>query len=187
MIWVTSDLHFGHDQPFVWQLRGYNSVEDMNLQQVQKFNSVVSDDDEVWILGDLVVGNIEGGLQFLKLLKGKIHVCLGNHDSDKRAQAYKDLGWDVQLCARFKYKKIQFYLSHFPTVTTNFEDQAIWQATINIYGHTHQATNFYKDEYWMYHAGVDSHDGYPVSLDQVLQELRERTKKILTKGEKYDY
>jgi len=24
----------------------------------------------------------------------------------------------------------------------------------------------------MYHVGVDSHDGYPVSLDQVLEDIR---------------
>jgi calcineurin-like phosphoesterase family protein len=176
-IWLTSDLHLGHDREFIWGALGYADVNEMNIKQIEKFNSVVSDEDEVWILGDLVLGDIEGGLALLKQLKGKIHVCLGNHDSAKREQAYRDMGWDVQLCARFKYKKISFYLSHYPTITHNLDEKEIWQVVINLFGHTHQETNFYHDDPWMYHVGVDSHDGYPISLDKVLEDIREEMKK----------
>lgn len=176
-IYVTSDLHFGHDREFVWGARGYANVNEMNIKQLEKFNSVVTDEDEVWILGDLVLGDIEGGLAFLKQLKGKIHICLGNHDTAKREQAYRDMGWDVQLAARFKYKKISFYLSHYPTITHNLDEKELWQVVVNLYGHTHQTTNFYHDDPWMYHVGVDSHDGYPVSLDQILADIRMEMKK----------
>lgn len=177
MVYVTSDLHLGHDREFIWGARGYKSVEEMNKIQIEKFNSVVTDEDEVWILGDLVLGDIDGGLELLKQLKGKIHVCLGNHDSAKREQAYRDMGWDVQLCARFKYKKISFYLSHYPTMTHNLDEKELWQVVVNLYGHTHQTSNFYHDDPWMYHVGVDSHDGYPVSMDQVLEDIRAEMKK----------
>jgi calcineurin-like phosphoesterase family protein len=33
-IYLTSDLHFGHDREFVWKVRGYDSVQAMNLVQV---------------------------------------------------------------------------------------------------------------------------------------------------------
>lgn len=177
MVYVTSDLHFGHSREFIWGARGYKSVEEMNKIQIEKFNSVVTDEDEVWILGDLVLGDIDGGLELLKQLKGKIHVCLGNHDSARREQAYRDMGWDVQLCARFKYKKISFYLSHYPTMTHNLDEKELWQVVVNLYGHTHQTSNFYHDDPWMYHVGVDSHDGYPVSMDQVLEDIRAEMKK----------
>ena len=29
-IFVTSDLHFGHDREFIWKARGFNSVQEMN-------------------------------------------------------------------------------------------------------------------------------------------------------------
>ena len=32
-IWFTSDLHFGHDREFVWKVRGYKDVKDMNTGQ----------------------------------------------------------------------------------------------------------------------------------------------------------
>ena len=144
----------------------------MNMKQIEKFNSVVSDEDDVWILGDLVLGDIEGGLALLKQLKGKIHVCLGNHCTSRREQAYRDMGWDVQLCARLKYKKLSFYLSHYPTITHNLDEKEIWQVVINLFGHTHQTSNFYRDDPWMYHVGVDSHDGYPILLDDIITEVK---------------
>lgn len=176
-IFVTSDLHFGHDREFIWGARGYADVNEMNMKQIEKFNSVVTDEDEVWILGDCVLGDIEGGLALLKQLKGKIHVCLGNHDTGKREQAYRDMGWDVHLAARLKYKKINFYLSHYPTITHNLDEKELWQVVVNLFGHTHQTSNFYKGDPWMYHVGVDSHDGYPISLDQVLEDIRAEMKK----------
>ena len=177
MVFMTSDLHFCHDRAFIWEARGYANVNEMNEAQVRKWNEVVTDEDEVWVLGDLMLGDFEQGLDYLKQLKGKIHVCLGNHDTSKREQAYRELGWDVQLCARMKYKKISFYLSHYPTITHNIDEKELWQVVVNLYGHTHQTTNFYHDDPWMYHVGVDSHDGYPVSMDQVLADIRAEMKK----------
>ena len=177
MTFVTSDLHFCHDREFIWGARGYADVNEMNEAQVRKGNEIVTDEDEVWVLGDLMLGDSEQGLSYLKQLKGKIHVCLGNHDTSKREKAYRDLGWDVQLCARMKYKKISFYLSHYPTITHNIDEKELWQVVVNLYGHTHQTANFYHDDPWMYHVGVDSHDGYPVSMDQVLADIRAEMQK----------
>ena len=176
-IFITSDLHFGHDREFIWGARGYADVNEMNIKQLEKFNSVVTDEDEVWILGDSLLGDAEEGLKYLKQLKGKIHICLGNHDTANREKMFKDLGWDVQLCARLKYKKLNFYLSHYPTITHNLEEKEIWQVVINLFGHTHQTTNFYHDDPWMYHVGVDSHDGYPISLDQIILDVKAEMQK----------
>lgn len=171
-IYITSDLHFGHDREFIWSARGYKCVKDMNFQQVMKFNSVVTNDDEVWLLGDSTLGDLEEGLYWLKQLNGKIHVVLGNHDTATREIAYKELGWDVHVAARLKYKKINFYLSHFPTICTNLESESLYQTTVNLFAHTHQTVNFYQDNPYMYHVGVDSHNGYPISLDQVIEDIK---------------
>ena len=52
-IYVTSDLHFGHDREFIWKARGYNSVDEMNEDYVHKWNITVDNDDDVygsWLL-----------------------------------------------------------------------------------------------------------------------------------------
>ena len=159
-----------HDREFIWGARGYADVNEMNIKQIEKFKSVVTDDDDVWILGDLVLGDIEGGLALLKQLKGRVHVCLGNHCTAKREQAYRDMGWDVQLCARFKYKKLSFYLSHYPTMTHNGEIESPTQVVWNIHGHTH-ATSQWSEYPYCYNVNVDAHNGYPVSLDVLYEEI----------------
>lgn len=174
-IYVTSDLHFGHDREFIWQARGYNNVEEMNQEQLRKFNETVAADDEVWILGDLTLGDLEQGAAFLKQLHGHIHICLGNHDTAKREDFYRSLGWDVQLAARMKYKKLSFYLSHYPTLTGNGEDEkTVWQKTWNLCGHLHVIDPYYqmKQDFPIYHVEVDAHNGYPISLDEVIEQIK---------------
>ena len=46
-IYVTSDLHFGHDREFIWKARGYDSVDEMNEDYVHKWNITVDNDDDV--------------------------------------------------------------------------------------------------------------------------------------------
>ena len=29
-IFVTSDMHFGHDREFIWKARGFTSLQEMN-------------------------------------------------------------------------------------------------------------------------------------------------------------
>jgi hypothetical protein len=42
----------------------------------------------------------------------------------------------------------------------------------NFFGHTHQTVNFFDDYINMYHVGVDSHDCYPVLIDDAIAELK---------------
>ena len=176
-IYITSDLHFGHNKEFVWQARGYNSVEDMNAAQIIKWNECVTHDDEVWVLGDSMLNDNTAGIECIKQLKGKIHMIAGNHDTDARIKLYEELGIDVHYAYRLKYKKKLFMLSHYPTITANEGDER-WQATINIHGHTHQTQNFTEGFPFMYHAGIDSHYGYPVLLDNIINEIEAHWKNL---------
>ena len=75
-----------------------------------------------------------------------------------------------------KYKKMNFYLSHFPTLTANLSDKSIKQCVTNLFGHTHQQTNFYEDRPYMYHVGVDSHNSTPILLDDIIEEIFTKAK-----------
>ena len=70
----------------------------------------------------------------------------------------------------FKYKKKQFMLSHYPTITSNMETNP-YMTVFNLYGHTHQNTNFYENSPFMYHVGVDSHNCYPILIDDIISEI----------------
>ena len=56
-IYVTSDTHFGHDKDFIYGPRGFASEEAASCGIVENINSLVDKDDELYILGDIVLGN----------------------------------------------------------------------------------------------------------------------------------
>jgi calcineurin-like phosphoesterase family protein len=75
------------------------------------------------------------------------------------------------------YKGYHFYLSHYPTFTSNLEKESLKQCTINLFGHTHQQDNFYQGIPYLYHVGMDSHDCYPVLLDNAIEDMKQEVKK----------
>lgn len=180
-IFVTSDMHFGHDREFIWKARGFASIQEMNEAYVQKWNETVTAEDDVYALGDLMLGDTSN-IEYLKRLNGKIHIVLGNHDTSNREKMYRELPNVVEVAEvgiRLKYKKHHFVLTHYPMMTGNLEKESLKQMSLNLYGHTHQTSNFYNDMPFMYHVGVDSHDGVPVLLDDVIEEMYAKVKECI--------
>lgn len=175
-IFFTSDLHFSHDRGFLYEPRGFNSIEEMNETVINNWNSVVSNEDTVYILGDLILNDNEKGIECLNRLNGIKKFVIGNHDTDTRVQLYQDNGLEcLGYATVIKYEKYHFYLSHYPTYSSNLEkDDRLTQHMINLYGHTHQKTNFYQDIPFMYHCGLDSHNNYPVSIDQIIEDIKNK-------------
>lgn len=170
-IYVTSDTHFNHNKDFIYAARGFSSVEEMNDTIIKNWNSVVTDEDTVYMLGDVVMGeNLEEGLKLVSQLKGKKFLAFGNHDTEARIEAFKRNGIfeDIQMGYRIKYNKKGYVLTHYPTVTANGEDTRV----INLYGHTHQTDNFFEGRVYMYHIGMDSHNCTPVLIDDILPEIK---------------
>ena len=173
-IWFTSDLHFNHDKDFIVQARGFESVEEMNKAIIERFNSKVAPEDIVYILGDTIMGDAAAGEELVKQLNGHKVFLLGNHDSRPREEIYNKYGIEVCYAKVIKLKKQSFYLSHYPTITANYDEP---HPVINLFGHTHQTTNFYNDNPYMYHVGVDSHDCYPVLLEDILESIKIKKEK----------
>ena len=186
-IFATADLHFGHDRAFIWGARGFKSIEEHDAEIIKRWNEVVTEKDDVYILGDLMLGDNAHGIYCLSQLNGKLHILTGNHCTSARQKLYHTLENMVEFCGcatTIKYKKKQLYLSHYPTITSNMEANP-HQAVFNLYGHTHQTTNFYNGQPFMYHVGVDSHNCYPVLLDDIITEIKNEINACITAlGEK---
>lgn len=58
MIYLSSDTHFGHVKDFLWRPRGFSSVEEMNEGIIERWNLIVEPDDDVYLLGDVIMGDI---------------------------------------------------------------------------------------------------------------------------------
>lgn len=177
-IWLVSDWHFCHNREFVYKPRGFNTIQEMNEAIVKRHNEVVNMEDDVYVLGDLMLNDNNEGIKLIKQLKGKLHVILGNHCTDARVELYKNCDniVDISYATMIKYNGYRFYLSHYPTMTGNLEKESLKQVTCNLFGHTHQKTNFYNDIPFMYHVGVDSHNCTPVLLDDIIEEMNEKVK-----------
>lgn len=177
-IWVTSDWHFGHQQSFLWEPRGYNSVEEMNEDIIRKHNEVVGENDIVYFLGDAMLNDNECGKRCIEQLNGNIHMIRGNHDTNARIEIYKDCKNVVAVGSYaevIKYKKYHFYLSHYPTLTSNFDgDRSLKQRVINLCGHSHTDNKFLDmNKGLIYHCDMDAHNCYPVLLDDIIEDIKE--------------
>jgi calcineurin-like phosphoesterase family protein len=178
-IYLTSDLHFNHNREFIWKARGFTSVQEMNEEIIKRHNALVRPDDDVYILGDSSLGGgdeqiLAANKALIEQLNGKLHIIRGNHDTNRRVAMYescKNVVGPILYADMLHYKGYHFYLSHFPTLTGNLEKESLKQCTCNLFGHTHQTTNFHMDMPYMYHVGVDSHDCKPVLLDDIIKEM----------------
>lgn len=178
MIYFTADWHLNHNRDFIYKLRGFDNVEEMNQAIMERHNKIVDQLDTVYVLGDLCLGgadSLDRNKQLIEQMNGRLTIILGNHDAPARIKMYNDCKnvEKVMYADMLHYKKYHFYLSHYPTITTNFDgDKPLKARTLNLYGHTHQCINFYFDCPYNYHVGVDSHNCEPVSIDTVIGDIK---------------
>ena len=183
-IFLTSDLHFGHDREFLWGPRGFQSSLEHDEAVIRNWNSVVEPEDTVYVLGDIMLGDNEHGIECMRRLNGHIHLIRGNHDTDHRwYEVYRTIGDNIHFggCAELiHYRKYHFYLSHFPTMTGNLEKESLHQMTLNLFGHTHSKDKFYEDRPYMYNVSLDANNNTPVLLDDIIENMKEKVKECLS-------
>lgn len=124
MRYYIADLHNGDETVFKLRRNLFNTLQDMCDTIVKNWNSVVKEDDEVFLLGDI------GCPDILIPLKGKITIILGNHDINI-VDDIKMLRPDIEIS---KYPIMLGYLmlSHEP-----FGYLPTESVICNIHGHTH--------------------------------------------------
>lgn len=82
MNYFTSDLHLGHRNIIRLCNRPFATIEEMDETLIRNWNAKVTNGDTVYILGDLLFRNEKPAEEYLKQLKGKKHLIIGNHDRD---------------------------------------------------------------------------------------------------------
>lgn len=173
MIYLTSDLHFSHSKSFIYEARGFASIEEHDETIIKNFNSMVKPEDELYILGDLMLYDNKRGLECLQQLNGNKHFIRGNHDTPTRCRLYSEIGIiDEGYATMLKYKKYYFYLSHYPTITSNGEIESLHQIVCNLFGHTHARLKFYKDTPYLYNVAPEAHQYFPVSIDKAIEDMK---------------
>ena len=136
-IFIISDTHFGHanmlrftDSKTGARVRPqWESADDMDEHMVERWNAVVRDEDIVYHLGDVYLGN-DAGRRILPRLRGRKRLILGNHDNGKDQNLHKV--FDKILMWRM-FPEFNCLLTHVPV-----HESAMFKVQYNLHGHIHQ-------------------------------------------------
>lgn len=176
MIWFSSDLHLGHTQPFLYEPRGFLSINDHDTTIISNINEAVQPEDTLYLLGDLMLNDNENGMKLLSQIKCEdIQIILGNHDSAKREELYSSLSNVTVLgyAEKLIYKKWSFILSHYPMLTASYDDDKYPSCRVyNLCGHSH-TKQLFDPITNSYHCELDAHNNFPVSIDQIREDIKE--------------
>ncbi|HHB0524308.1 TPA: metallophosphoesterase family protein [Staphylococcus aureus] len=173
MIYFISDTHFYH-KTLAIKNRKFDSVEQMNQHIIKNWNETVSDDDDIYILGDLFYrSSIENANSILKLLNGNKYLVVGNHDKHYLSnENFKtDIFKQISEIIEFKSHNYLWVLCHYPLLEWN---QKHYNNSIHLYGHVHD----FKPEYYNKILGSNAVNVScelikytPISIEQVLHNL----------------
>ena len=190
-IFFTSDTHFCHDRGFLYEPRGFSSIEEHDETIIENWNKTVKSEDVIYLLGDSMLNDNDKGIQCLNKLHGLILFIRGNHDSDERIyRIYHECpnivfvaNGSENFCvvaALKKFKGYNVYLSHYPTYTSYIENMApLKHHLLNLHGHTHSKNKFYQDIPFMYNVALDAHNNTPVSFDEIISDIEAKANECI--------
>lgn len=166
---LIADLHFGHENVIKYTFRPFVNAEEMNQRLIEFWNSVVGNDDLVYVLGDFTLSRKMNVIKNLvNLLNGKKILIMGNHDT-RKPKDYVECGFEVATKKPIMVEP-GVILMHEP-----FENSSLIAPNyIYFFGHVH-ANKTLMDEYPnCMCVSVERIDYKPINLDECIKKLRKR-------------
>lgn len=170
MNYYIADTHLGHENILWLSERPFKSIEEMDQTIIDNWNAKVTDKDDVYILGDFSYKG-KDPVEYLKLLNGKKHLIVGNHDrallKNPASKKYFEEIVDFKI---IKDNDTKIVLFHYPMV----EWPGYYGGALHFYGHVHntfhnETTQYARDMKNAYNVGVDVIGFVPCSLDEILK------------------
>ena len=169
----TSDTHYFHRNILKYSKVRENFVDEieMNEKLIESWNSVVSDDDFIYHLGDFAFANIEKTLSVLERLRGKICLISGNHDKKLlKSSEFRSQFFDI----RNSYHEIQVdgifvIMCHYPIASWNGK----YHNSFHLHGHTHGTL---QQEGKSLDVGIDNREDFmPWTWEEICDFMKLRT------------
>ena len=203
-IWFIADVHFSHigsvhfhpERLIEPGMTLDEFAEDKHIAMakydewlIEKWNSKISRQDTVYILGDFCLGNKERTQYILSRLKGKKFLIRGNHDkSCNGLENYFEWVGDIKE-AKFTNNQFKFIdpeetfcveMCHYPLLTWNRRPHG----TCMIHGHVHGTLDNFNEQSneLRVDVGLDArlakeNDG-PIELEALYNFFIEKKKKL---------
>ena len=169
----TADLHFGHSEIIDFCERPFKDIDEMSRTLISNWNSRVTNDDHVYIVGDLFYGGRDAAgqdeaISIVKKLNGILHLVAGNHDIPYLKSAeYHYLFADVDHIRYLKHDGEHIFLCHYPLA----EWSGYYRGSWHIYGHIHNQKNtaylHMRNLEKALNAGVDICNFMPVTFEEL--------------------
>lgn len=152
MNFYISDTHFGHGNVIMYDDRPYKDAAEMDEDMIKRWNSVVTDSDTVYILGDFcwstkgqTIADILGKLNGSKVL------IKGNHDITKAVMSVQN----VTATSKERFSGVHDYLEikdngtklvmcHYPIQLW----KSISHGVVHLYGHVHVSDEWNMTRKW---------------------------------------
>lgn len=134
MNYYISDLHLGHANILKLDNRPFTSIEQHDHELIRRWNSVVTKDDTVYILGDLCWKKENEWARIISQLKGKKVLIRGNHDPKKMSAKTKALFVDIKDYKEIKDNGRTVIMCHYPIP---FYKRSNNTNVFMLYGHVH--------------------------------------------------
>lgn len=166
MNFFTGDPHYGHKQIIQHSNRPFKNVQQMEKTIIENSNAIVTDNDDLWINGDLTMLGPDRRVYIEKIinqLKGRKHLIFGNHDRFK-PNTYLEMGFtSAHTAYPMTIRDTPFILCHDPAAYDIVKEQGVL-----LCGHVHGWFQHWLPQHRIINVGVDVWDFKPVSEDQIL-------------------
>lgn len=158
-----ADTHFGDDSIRRYENRPFDSTEQMDKALISNWNSVVTDSDIVYMLGDF--GAIGSEKEILSKLNGTKYLVKGNHDIRTNTE-YREAGFAEVYDMPVLYKNF-WILSHDAIYVNSNMPYA------NLFGHVH-ASPIVKDYSSQHCCVCVERIAYtPIDFNDILKSVKE--------------
>ena len=200
-VWLTSDWHYNHNPKWpvpIWKMRGYNSVNEMNVDIIKSINDNVGVNDILINAGDPTLNCSESEFESLlsQIICQTVYMMWGNHSSPSWGIYQREVNKLLNLpesneCVQeiypLKYRNTIFvgnYLeisvdgfksvvSHYPLSSWN----GMSHNSLLLHGHIHSTKENYKLDGKTIDVGFD-YWKRPVSFDEIKLMMDKVPRKI---------
>lgn len=173
MKFFTADLHLGHKNVISYCDRPFQNLHEMNKALINNWNSRVSCDDTVYVLGDFAFMGVRAMSIYINELKGKKILIRGNHDGSINRMMHAGFN-EVHRELIIKIGEHDVLLNHFPyfnketLAIDEIKHRPVDNGKFLLHGHTHKKEKMSGRQC---NVGVDSWNFYPASEMEVLALL----------------
>jgi len=137
--YFASDFHLGHNKPFIYEKRGFSSIEEHDTSILSEVSKLTAK-DTLYYLGDFTFkSKVEDILKYYEFFKCKVVFITGNHDKYiLQNKKYFDRFIFVDSLFNYKYNRNLIVLCHYPMRNWDRSHYNSW----HLFGHIHDKTDF---------------------------------------------